>query len=58
MYLEYDNNKAYDIICLDLQKALDTMPHKKLMIKVQALGIGGSIEAWIENWLTEKTELP
>ncbi len=45
-------------IYLDFKKAFDTVPHKKLMIKVRALGIGGTIADWIENWLTyEETEL-
>ncbi len=45
VYLEYDNNKAYDVIYLDFRKLFDTVPHKKLMIKVRALGIEGSIAA-------------
>ncbi len=56
MYLEYDNIKAYDVTYLDFRKAFDTVPHEKLMIKVQALGIRGSIAAWIENWLTGRKQ--
>ncbi len=52
VYLDYDNNKAFDIIYFDFKKAFDTVPHRKLMTKVQALGIGGTIADWIENWLT------
>ncbi len=47
VYLDYDTNKAFDIIYLDFKKAFDTVPHKKLMIKVRALGIGGTIADWI-----------
>ncbi len=54
MYLEYNNNKAYDVIYLDFRKAFDTVPYKKLMIKFRALGIG--IAAWIENWLTGRKQ--
>ncbi len=31
VYLEYDNNNAHDVIYLDLRKAIDTVPHEKLI---------------------------
>ncbi len=52
VYHDYDKNKSFDIIYLDVKKAFDTVPHRKLMTKVRALGIGGTIADWIENWLT------
>ncbi len=52
VYLDYDNNKAFDIIYLDFKKVFDTVPHMKLMTKVRALGIGGTIADCIENWIT------
>ncbi len=56
VYLDYDNNKVFDIIYLDFKKAFDTVPHRKLMIKVRALGIGVTIADWIENWLTGRKQ--
>ena len=34
-----DNNKAVDLVYLDFQKALDKVPHEKLLLKVTAHGI-------------------
>ncbi len=56
VYLDYDNNKAFDIIYLDFKIAFDTVPHWKLMTKVRALGIGGTIAEWIANWLTGRKQ--
>ncbi len=56
VYLDYDNNKAFDIKYLDFKKAFDTVLHRKLMTKVRALGIGGTIADWIENWLTGRKQ--
>ncbi len=56
VYLDYDNNKAFDIIFLDFKKAFDTVPYRKLMTKVRTLGIGGTIADWIENWLTGRKQ--
>ncbi len=55
-YTLIDTNKAFDIIYLDFKKAFDTVPHRKLMTKVRALGIGGTIADWIENWLTGRKQ--
>jgi len=40
-----------DVIFLDLAKAFDKVLHVRLMNKVRAHGIDGSISNWIENWL-------
>ena len=40
-----------DIIYLDFQKAFDKIPHKRLLHKLAAHGIGGELLLWIENWL-------
>ncbi len=56
VYLDFDNNKAFDNIYLDFKKAFDTLPHRKLMTKVRALGIGGTIAHWIEIWLTGRKQ--
>ncbi len=56
VYLDYDKNKAFDSIYLDFKKAFDTVPHRKLMTKVRALVIGGTIVDRIENWLTGRKQ--
>ena len=40
-----------DIVFLDLAKAFDEVPHKRLMEKVAKHGIGGKVYKLIEGWL-------
>jgi ribonuclease P/MRP protein subunit RPP40 len=43
-----DQGGLVDVIKLDFQKALDKIPHQKLLQKkVQALGINGMVYTWI-----------
>lgn len=52
----FDSSRAIDIIYLDFKKAFDKVPHKRLLVKVRALGIGGNIAGWIEHWLSERKQ--
>ena len=45
-----------DIIYLDFQKALDKVPHQRLLLKLKSHGIGDSITDWIEQWLTNRRQ--
>ena len=56
MFVEYDKNRAIDILYLDFQKAFDKVPHKRLMIKVRSLGIDGEVARWVENWLYDRRQ--
>ena len=47
-----DNNKAVDLVYLDLQKAFDKVPHERLMLKVNAHDIQGDAARWIRSWLS------
>ena len=40
-----------DIIILDFSKAFDTVPHQKLLFKLQSYGITGNTLDWIRNFL-------
>ena len=51
-----DVGSPVDIIYLDFQKAFDKVPHKKLLLKLKAHGIGDSITDWIEQWLTDRRQ--
>ena len=44
-----DKGIDVDVIFLDLAKALDKVPHVRLMNKIRAHGIHGLISNWIEN---------
>ena len=39
-----------DIIYLDFKKAFDSVPHTRLLSKLQAYGIGGKLYNWLYNY--------
>uniref|UniRef100_A0A8C3IBY2 Reverse transcriptase domain-containing protein n=1 Tax=Chrysemys picta bellii TaxID=8478 RepID=A0A8C3IBY2_CHRPI len=45
-----------DIVYLDFQKALDKVPHQRLLHKLSCHGIRGKILSWIENWLKDREQ--
>jgi hypothetical protein len=49
-----DGGDAVDVIFLDFAKAFDKVPHRRLLVQLQAHGIGGSMLKWIEAWLSER----
>ena len=51
------NGEVVDCIYLDFAKAFDTVPHKRLLNKLQAYGIKGQLLKWIEAFLTGRTHL-
>ena len=51
------NGGVVDTICLDFQKAFDTVPHRRLMGKIQSYGVKGRILTWIESFLTGRTQV-
>ena len=51
-----DEGSGVDIIYLDYAKAFDTVPHRRLMNKLSAYGIGGSLYKWIEQFLTNRQQ--
>ena len=49
-----DNKGQTDLIILDFSKAFDKVPHKKLLYKLNQVGIDGNILKWIETFLTTR----
>jgi len=49
-----DEGHGIDIIYLDYRKAFDTVPHKRLLSKVQQAGIGGKVLNWIKAFLSDR----
>jgi len=47
---------AVDVIYFDFKKAFDSVPHKRLLIKLKAYGIDGSLLYWIECFLTTESK--
>ena len=51
------NGGVVDTIYLDFQKAFDTIPHRRLMGKLQSYGVKGRILTWIKSFLTGRTQV-
>ena len=47
----YDKGDPIDEIFLDLQKAFDSVPHQRLLYKLQKIGINGELLTWISSFL-------
>ena len=53
---QIDKGVPVDAIYLDLRKAFDTVPHKRLLLKLHAYGIEGKILEWIKDWLRNRKQ--
>ena len=53
---DMDSQKQIDMIFLDFSKAFDTVPHQRLLTKLQYYGINNKIYHWISNWLTKRSQ--
>ena len=51
-----DEGSPVDVLYLDFSKAFDKVPHKRLVNKVKAHGIGNTIWRWIEAWLSDRSQ--
>jgi len=51
-----DGGDPVDVIYLDLRKALDTVPDRRLIKKLEAYGIKGIFLTWIENFLSGRRQ--
>ena len=51
-----DQNIPTDAIFLDFAKAFDTVPHKRLLTKVEGYGVQGKVLKWIESFLTDRMQ--
>ena len=47
-------NRQVDVVILDISKAFDTVPHRKLLHKLDAYGIREPLHTWIANFLTKR----
>ena len=53
-----ERNKGWttDVIFLDLSKAFDSVPHERLLTKIQAYGIQGPLLSWLRSFLTNRSQ--
>ena len=50
----YHQNKQTDVVILDFSKAFDTVPHDKLMYKLEKYGIKGDLHKWLTSFLSKR----
>ena len=50
----YDQNEQTDMVILDFSKAFDTVPHDRLLHKMENYGINGNIHKWLSSFLTKR----
>ena len=50
----YDQNRQVDVVIFDFSKAFGTVPHRKLLHKLDAYGIRGPLHTWIGYFLTQR----
>ena len=51
-----DRNLQVDMILLDFSKAFNTIPHCRLLKKLEYYHIDGQVIHWIEKWLTTRKQ--
>ena len=48
-----DEKQPFDVFYLDIKKAFDTVPHRRLLAKIWSYGVRGNVLRWIESFLSE-----
>ena len=51
-----DQGVPIDVVYMDLQKAFDTVPHKRLLYKIEYYGITGNLLRWIARFLSNRRQ--
>ena len=52
-----DSGYPVDVIYLDFENAFDKVPHRRLLMKLDAYEIAGNVLKWIENWLSNRKQI-
>ena len=54
--LSLDEKIPIDAVYLDFSKAFDTVPHKRLIHKLNSYGIQNNLLSWINSFLSDRTQ--
>ena len=54
--LALESGNSVDVVYLDLRKAFDCVPHRRLLTKLQSYGITGKLLDWIEDFLADRKQ--
>ena len=54
--LALESGNSVDVVYLDLHKAFDCVPHRRLLSKLRSYGVAGKLFEWIENFLSNRTQ--
>ena len=52
----YDEGFQIDTIYLDFKKAFDSVPHRRLLVKLKEYGFDGTLLKWIEDFLKDRRQ--
>ena len=52
-----DQGSQTDAILLDFPKAFDTVPHQRLLLKLDRYGLRGELKGWIQAWLCDRKQI-
>ena len=56
VHKELDKGRQVEVVFMDLSKAFDTIPHKRLINKLKNISLPNQIIKWVKSWLTERTQ--
>ena len=51
-----ESGTPIDVVYLDFKKAFDSVPHRRLLRKLQSYGISGKLLEWIESFLSGRMQ--
>ncbi len=51
-----NSHQSVHCLFLDMSKAFDSIPHERLLLKLQLFGVGGSLLLWFRNYLTTRRQ--
>ena len=52
-----DEGGHVDAVYTDFKKAFDSVPHRRLLLKMEALGVKGKVLDWIKDFLSNRTQI-